>query len=167
MAGEFEIKDAQSMLDEIRETRINMNVFSQNTNIPGEMSSLARAFYKHIPELAKRMGSDIEAREGHPPQVVASDKGLVDMIARDLKDGRDMANWLSATTTGQSKAFFAQGRDNAIDGLLQRFSEERGFQRTDSLAVEAGRIQPEPPEQDRSRPPAAAFAAHMASQYGR
>lgn len=167
MAGETDFKDAEAMLNGAREARLQMVVFHHDAQVPGEVASLSRLLWRHIPELAKRSGVQIDEKEGHPPEVSASDRWLAKTIADDMSDGRGVVDWLAKVTSDQTKAMFAKGRDNAMDGILQRFSEERGFERNDLIAVEAGRIQPEPVQQERSRQPAAAFAAHMAAQRGR
>jgi hypothetical protein len=138
MAGDLEFKDAQALYEGARDARINLCVFEGNANIPGEVSSLARMLWFHIPELAKRSGVQIdESREGHPAGVFSPDNKLVEVIARDMDGGRDMVSWLGAVATPQTKAMFAPGGGNAMDAVLDRFAKDRGFERDDLLAREA------------------------------
>ena len=137
MAGEFDFKDAKALYEAAREARINLCVFHGNADVPGEVSSLARMLWKHIPELAKRSGVAIqEDREGHPPMVNASDKGLVTAIARDMDGGRALVDWMP-TASPLSRSMFAKGEGNSMNAFFNRFAQERGFTRDDVLSNES------------------------------
>lgn len=163
MAGDIDFKDAEALLKGAREARLELCVFLHDAQVPGEVASLSRMLWRHIPELARRSGIEIQENEGHPPQVKASDEWLIKTIGRDMEDGRGVVDWLAKVSSDQTKAMFAHGSRNAMDGVLQRYAEEKGVERSDLIAVEAGRIPPAP-EQERPRVPAAAFASHIAFQ---
>lgn len=139
MASDHAFENAEEMLSGARVGRLEITVFRHNTNIPGETAALARAFWLHVPELAKRMGAEISPEEGHPPQVSVSDESLVKMIASDISAGRPYASWLATHIGPQTSAMFAKGGENAFDSILDKFAADRGFARDDAFTQEASK----------------------------
>lgn len=137
MASEYAFKDAQELLEGARRSRLDMPHFRHDAGSPGEIASLARLSFVHLPELSRRMGANIKEEEGHPPSVTVKDEGLVRLIAADVVASRPMANWLASHVSPPTAAMFAKGGENAIEGMLDRFAEERGFKRDDALTQEA------------------------------
>jgi len=137
MASEYAFGDAKSLLEGARRSRLDMPHFKHDAASPGEVASLARLSFVHLPELARRMGANIGEEEGHPPSVIVKDDGLVRLIAADVVASRPMAQWLASHVSPQTAAMFAKGGENAIEGMLDRFASERGFVRNDALTQEA------------------------------
>ncbi len=150
------------MLEGVREARINMLIFSHDSQVQSEVAAPCRLMWKHVPELARRMDPTLELRpeEGYPDAIKASDAQLLSIIARDMKESRDIAGWMSAVTTSQTKAVFAKGAENALDAMMEVHARERGFRREDGIAEEAGRgVQS---QEERRRPSSAVMASVMA-----
>lgn len=158
-------ENAEELLKGARAARINMVVFAHDAQVPSEVAPLSRFLWRHVPELARRMdpGLSLTEDEGHPQGLVATDKGLLSIIARDMTESRGIADWLSMMTTDATKSMFAKGVDNAMDGIMQKFADERGVVREDSIAAEAGRA-PEPVPQEQLRPTAAIVASIQAQR---
>lgn len=138
MASEHAYENSEDMLSGARVARLKFVVFPQNVNIPGETSALARALFLHVPEMARRMGTELSKDEGHPPQVSVTDQSLVRLIAADLAEARPYANWLASHIGPETGAMFAKGGENAFDHILDSFAQERGFKRDDILSQERG-----------------------------
>lgn len=164
MSGDLSFKDASELLEGARQARLQMVVFASDAQVPGEVASLSRMLWKHIPELAKRSGVEIDPDEGHPPQVSTSNEWLSRTITLDMAESRPVAQWLSAITSPQTKAMFAKGSENAMDAVLQKFSEVNGFERRDSLTIEAGTTPPLSQEEQRPKIAAAAVASYVTAQ---
>jgi hypothetical protein len=164
MSGEFDLKDANAMLDAARKARSEMVIFHHDSQVPGEVSSLARLFWRHIPEMAKRAGAQIEDKEGHPEGISSSDQSLIKMVSADMVHGRGVVEWLARVTSDQTKAMFKKGADNAMEGFIQEFAKARGIVREDALAMESGAFAPEKPVEEVKKPAqlnkAFAFSRH-------
>lgn len=157
-----DIESARRMMDEVRVARLDFCVFRHDSGQPGETAALSRVLWRHAPEMASRMGLEIRKDEGHDPEsgVTIPDSVLPSMMARDMAEARPIASWLKAHISPATAALFAHGADNAFDLAIERFAARRGFERTDGIAVEAGRI--EAPSQASTRlslAPAAALSA--------
>jgi len=167
MATDAGFENAAALLKGARDARVNMVVFAHDAQVPSEVAPLSRFLWRHVPELARRMdpGLSLGEDEGHPRGLVATDQGLLNIIARDMTESRGVADWLSMITSDATKSMFAKGADNAMDGIMQRFADDRGVVREDSIAAEAGRVsQPAPQEQLR---PTAAIVASIQAQRSR
>jgi hypothetical protein len=152
------------MLEGVREARINMLIFSHDSQVQSEVAAPCRLMWKHVPELARRMDPTLELRpeEGYPDMIKAGDAQLLSVIARDMKESRDIVGWMSAVTTPETRAVFARGADNALDAMMEAHARDRGFTRDDAIAEEAGRAVQA--QEDRRRPSPAVMASVMAQR---
>jgi hypothetical protein len=143
MAAENDYKNVKELYEGARDVRINLCIFEGNADVPGEIASVARVLWKHIPEMARREGVPIdEAREGYPINIVSPDKTMVDAITRDMAASRDLVAWMPSASP-ESRAMFAKGADNSMNAFFDAFAKEKGFVRDDVLSRERDGI-PEP-----------------------
>lgn len=137
MNQRLSLLDGDEILAGARVARLEMVNFRHDCGTPGEVGSLARACWLHLPELAARLGSGIAADEGHPPGISTSMHGLVNRTAEELVAARPMAEWLSGHVSPATAALFARGRGNSLHALFERLSMKHGFRRVDALAAES------------------------------
>lgn len=154
------------MLELARRAQLEFCVFRHNAHSPGEDAALARVLYMHIPEFAKRQGETLRDNEGHDPNISVRDESLPRLIAADLSESRWAASWLAAHIKPDTMAMFAKGRDNAFDGMFDRFAEERGFVRDDHFSKEAKEASgsSEQIERKAPKPQISAIAAYAAQR---
>lgn len=149
MAGEFDYKDMKSLYEGARAVRINLCIFEGNADIPGEIAPLARMLWKHIPEMARREGVQIdEKREGYPPGIVPTDQRMLGLIANDMDGSRDLVDWMPSSSA-ESKAMFAKGADNSMNAFFDDFARGKGFVRDDILSRERDAAAPRSAESSR------------------
>ncbi len=130
---------ASELLDAARVARIQMCVFRHDAQSPGETASLSRMLWYSIPEFAKRSGVELKENEGYPPTISSTDEAIVSRMTKDMTEARPVAEWLGPLVmSDQSKSLFSKGKDNSMFGLIENFAVERGFARSDILAIEAG-----------------------------
>jgi hypothetical protein len=136
MSSNITFENANSMLEGARKARLNLCVFHHDAQVPGEVASISRLLYRHIPELARRAGAQLEPNEGHPPGIEVQDKYLVDMISKDVAAGRDVVAWLNAVAAPETKSIFGKGHENGLNAFMDSFAKDRGFERNDALSEE-------------------------------
>ena len=83
------LKDAY---DDARAVRRSMMLSTIDCAIPGEMSPVARILWRHVPEVASRVGVAIGADEGGP---------VLQHMERDLAQARPVASYLACREDAQ------------------------------------------------------------------
>ncbi len=137
---------------------IDFCVFPHNVDSPMTDSSLARLFYQHLPEFGKLENGQAEYYGENGLQKNAA--ALAKSIERDMVEGRSYADWLNAKLSPESKAMFAQGKDNSLNPMLDKLAKIGGYERNDIIAQEtAAQQQPEPATKQRDTIRQAAFHA--------
>lgn len=156
MANELEYGTAQELLEGARTARLEFCVWRHNSDSPGEDAAAARMLWRHIPEIAMRMGVPIRQDEGHDTSgvVVLSNEALLNLTARDMERTRDIASWLGTHLSPAVAGMFAEGSKNTLNPVLDAFAKESGFERTDLIALEVAG-----PNRAKSQ----AIAAHLAA----
>ena len=107
-------------------------ILERDVNSPMSDASLARLFFRHIPEALEldRIGEESSACQA---------RFLSRRIEQDMVVGRDYDQWLAGYNhlKPETREMFARGKANSLNPILDRLADIGGFEREDILVREA------------------------------
>ena len=129
---------SNKLLSDAKKASLEFCVFPHNANSPMSDASLARLFYRHIPEYANmvELNKAGDQSKTKSPENAESARLLSLAVTNDIVASRVYSNWLAPHLSDESKALFAQGSKNSLNPALDRLAEIGGFKRDDVLTRE-------------------------------
>lgn len=128
--------DTGELLKAADKAALDFCVFKHNADSPMPDASLARLFYKHIPNFVK-MESEFSKGIKPSDDALMSAKSLSKSMENDMIAGREFSSWLSAHLSKTSADLFAEGGRNSLNPVFDKLAEIGGFERNDILSKEA------------------------------
>jgi len=131
-----DVLDVEAISKAADKAALDFCVFEHNANSPMSDASLARLFYRHIPNFAK-MESEFSEGNKPPQEGVDSANSLATFIEHDMVIGREYSTWLAPHLSKESADLFAEGGRNSLNPVFDKLAEIGGYERSDVLVKEA------------------------------
>lgn len=122
-----------------RKASLEFCVFPHNCSSPLDDSSIARIYYRHIPEfdniIEKNLGAKSLTNDDIKENKLRANK-LAYFISEDIEKARTLAQWLGPHLSPETRAMYDKGSKNSFNKMFDILSNIGEFKRNDILVKE-------------------------------